>query len=248
MDAVYLYNKYGSPIGYDSWLNVSRLLDFVCTHWDQPDEGIWEVRGGPRHFVYSKMMCWVALDRGIRMADKRGFPADRIKWMETRDCIYREVMRRGWNEEIGSFVQSYESSVVDASALLMSTVFFLSPTDQRMNATVNRIMEDLASDSLVFRYQYSGVASDGLPGEEGTFTLCSFWLVDALTKLGRLEEARLMFEKILSYANHLGLYTEELSVTGEPLGNFPQAFSHLGLINSAYNLDRALNSGRSSMD
>jgi len=248
MDAVYLYNKYGSPIGYDSWLNVSRLLDFVCAHWDQPDEGIWEVRGGPRHFVYSKMMCWVALDRGIRMADKRGFPADRIKWMETRDCIYREVMRRGWNEEIGSFVQSYESSVVDASALLMSTVFFLSPTDQRMNATVNRIMEDLASDSLVFRYQYSGVASDGLPGEEGTFTLCSFWLVDALTKLGRLEEARLMFEKILSYANHLGLYTEELSVTGEPLGNFPQAFSHLGLINSAYNLDRALNSRRTSME
>lgn len=248
MDAVYLYNKYGSPIGYDSWLNVSQLLDFVCAHWDQPDEGIWEVRGGPRHFVYSKMMCWVALDRGIRMADKRGFPADRIKWMETRDCIYREVMRRGWNEELGSFVQSYESSVVDASALLMSTVFFLSPTDQRMNATVNRIMQDLASDSLVFRYQFSGVESDGLPGEEGTFTLCSFWLVDALTRLGRLEEARLMFEKILSYANHLGLYTEELSITGEPLGNFPQAFSHLGLINSAYNLDRALNSRRTSME
>ncbi|MBP8117656.1 MAG: glycoside hydrolase family 15 protein, partial [Nitrospira sp.] len=133
-------------------------------------------------------------------------------------------------------------------ALLMSTVFFLSPTDQRMNATVNRIMEDLASDSLVFRYQHSGVTSDGLPGEEGTFTLCSFWLVDALTRLGRLEEARLMFEKILSYANHLGLYTEELSVTGEPLGNFPQAFSHLGLINSAYNLDRALNSRRTSME
>ena len=244
MDAAYLYNKHGSPLGYDSWLNLSRLLDFVCANWEQPDEGIWEVRGGAQQFVYSKMMCWVALDRGLRLADQRGFPANRTTWMETRDRIYREVMRRGWDEKAGSFVQSYGSCAVDASALLMPLVFFVSPTDHRMNATVNRILQDLVFDSLVFRYQPSSAAPDGLSGAEGTFTLCSFWLVEALTRLGRLEEARLMFETILSYANHLGLYAEQLSVTGEPLGNFPQAFSHIGLISSALRLDRALSGSR----
>lgn len=245
MDAAYLYNKYGSPISYDSWMGLSRLLDYVCANWDQPDEGIWEVRGGQQQFVYSKVMCWVALDRGIRLADKRGFPADRIKWMDVRDRIYRDVMRYGWDDERRSFVQVYGGHALDASTLVLPLVFFLSPTDPRMQSTIERIKSSLASDALVFRYLQEEAAADGLPGEEGTFTLCSFWLVEALTRAGRLEEARLIFEKILSYANHLGLYAEELSLTGEHLGNFPQAFAHIGLISAAYNLDRALGSQRS---
>ncbi len=244
MDAAYLYNKYGSPISYDSWMGLSRLLDYVCANWEQPDEGIWEVRGGQRQFVYSKVMCWVALDRGIRLADKRGFPADRAKWMDVRDRIYHDVMRRGWHRECRSFVQEYDGDALDASALVMPLVFFVSPTDPRMQSTIEQIQSRLVSDALVFRYLQDEAAPDGLPGEEGTFTLCSFWLVEALTRAGRLEEARLIFEKVLSYANHVGLYAEELSVTGEHLGNFPQAFAHIGLISAAYNLDRALGSSR----
>lgn len=246
MDAAYLYNKHGSPISYDSWIGLSRLLEYVCAHWDQPDEGVWEVRGGPRQFVYSKVMCWVALDRGIRLADKRGFPADRTKWTDVRDRIYLTVMSRGWNRELASFVQEYDGVALDASALVFPLVFFLSPTDPRMNTTLERLQSDLVSDALVFRYLPDHAAPDGLSGQEGTFTLCSFWMVEALTRAGRLEEARLMFEKILSYANHLGLYAEELSVTGEHLGNFPQALAHIGLISAAYNLDRALGSHRTA--
>ncbi len=244
MDAAYLYNKYGSPISYDSWIGLSRLVEFVCANWDQPDEGVWEVRGGPRQFVYSKVMCWVALDRGIRLADKRGFPADRVKWMDLRDRIYLDVMRRGWSHELNSFVQEYDGSALDASALVFPLVFFLSPTDPRMQTTLERLRANLASDALVFRYLPEEGAPDGLPGQEGTFTLCSFWMVEALTRAGQLEKARLLFEKMLSYANHVGLYAEELSVTGDQLGNFPQAFAHIGLISAAYNLDRALSSPR----
>ncbi|MDH4152147.1 MAG: glycoside hydrolase family 15 protein [Nitrospira sp.] len=244
MDAAYLYNKHGSPISYDMWISLSRLVTYVCDNWDQPDEGVWEVRGGARQFVYSKVMCWVALDRGIRLADKRGFPADRAKWMDMRDRIYLDVMRRGWNHELNSFVQEYGGSALDASALVFPLVFFLSPTDPRMQTTLERLRANLASDTLVFRYLPEKAAPDGLPGQEGTFTLCSFWMVEALTRAGQLEEARLLFEKMLSYANHVGLYAEELSVTGEQLGNFPQAFAHIGLISAAYNLDRALSSAR----
>ncbi len=247
MDAAYLYNKHGSPISYDSWMGLSRLLDYVCANWDQPDEGVWEVRGGQRQFVYSKVMCWVALDRGIRLADKRGFPADRTKWIDARDRIYHDVMNRGWSRELSTFVQEYGSDALDASALIMPLVFFVSPTDPRMRSTIERLRAGLVSDALMFRYLPKEAAPDGLPGEEGTFTLCSFWLVEALTREGRLDEARLIFEKILSYANHLGLYAEELSVTGEQLGNFPQAFAHIGLISAAYNLDRALGSQRMSI-
>lgn len=240
MDAAYLYNKHGSPISYDLWRNLARLLDYVCDNWERPDDGIWEVRGGPQHFVYSKVMCWVALDRGIRLADKRGFPADRARWIATRDRIYTHVMTHGWNREIQSFAQTDDGSEVDASTLIMPLVFFVSPTDPRMASTLDRIMSDLVSDSLVHRYRPKEAAPDGLPGDEGTFNLCTFWLVEALTRAGRLAEARLMFEKMLSHANHLGLYGEELSLTGRHLGNFPQAFTHIGLISAAYNLDRAL--------
>ena len=241
MDAVYVYNKHGSPISYDLWTNLCRLLDYVCTNWEQPDEGIWEVRGGRRHFVYSKVMCWVALDRGIRLADSRGYPGNRARWMAERDRIYTDVMQKGWNPKVGAFVQSYGSEALDASNLIMPLVFFVSPTDPRMLSTIDRTLEQLALGSLVYRYEVGKAASDGLEGEEGTFSLCTFWLVEALTRAGRLSEARLIFEKMLSYTNHLRLYAEEVSHTGEQLGNFPQAFTHFGLITAASNLDLALN-------
>lgn len=246
MDAVYLYNKHGSSISHDLWSNLCRLLDYVCVHWQEPDEGIWEVRGGRRHFVYSKVMCWVALDRGIRLADKRGFPGNRTRWMAERDRIYHQVMDQGWNPEVGAFVQHYGSRALDAANLIMPLVFFVSPTDPRILSTIDRTLEQLALGSLVYRYDIHTAASDGLEGEEGTFSMCTFWLVEALTKAGRLSEARLIFEKMLSYANHLRLYAEEVSHSGEQLGNFPQAFTHFGLITAACNLDLALNTKRAS--
>ena len=249
MDAVYLYNKYGTPISFELWRHVRRTLNWVCDNWQRPDESIWEPRGGPYQAVYSKLMCWVALDRGVRLADKRSFPSDRERWLRVRDQIYEEIMERGWNEELGTFVQGYDSDALDAATLLMPLVFFLSPTDPRMLRTLEAIRQPphkggLVSDSLVFRYNLHHSA-DGLMGEEGTFNMCTFWLVEALTRAGqtdpkKLEEARLTFERMLGYANHLGLYAEETGPSGEALGNFPQAFTHLSLISAAFNLDRAL--------
>ena len=249
MDAVYLYNKHGEPISYEFWTHLRGLINWVCKNWTRTDEGIWEVRGGRRHFVYSKIMSWVAVDRGLRLADKRSFPADRQLWIETRDTIYEEIMERGWNPKVNSFVQSYGSESLDASNLVMPLVFLMSPTDPRMLATldaINRSPKDggLVSNSLVYRYNVE-TSPDGLTGNEGTFNMCSFWLVEALTRAGRtdskrLDEARLMFEKMLGYANHVGLYAEETGSKGEALGNFPQAFTHLALISAAFNLDRTL--------
>ncbi|MEC4673206.1 MAG: glycoside hydrolase family 15 protein [Nitrospirota bacterium] len=241
MDAVFHYNKHGSSISFDLWMNLCRLLDYVCNNWESPDEGIWEVRGGRRHFVYSKVMCWVALDRGIRLADQRGFPGNRARWTHERDRIYIDVMERGWNEQVGAFVQHYDTTALDAANLIMPLVFFVSPTDPRMISTLDRTLEQLTMGSLVYRYRIGEAAPDGLEGDEGTFSMCTFWLVEALTKAGRLREARLIFEKMLSYSNHLRLFAEEVSHTGEQLGNFPQAFTHFGLISAATNLDHALN-------
>ena len=251
MDSVYLYNKYGTPISYDLWAYLRRLVGWVCDNWHLEDEGVWENRGGRQHFVYSKLMCWVALDRALRLADKRSFPADRDRWLRCRDQIYEEIITKGWSEERQAFVQAYGSHSLDASNLIMPLVFFLSPTDPRMLKTIdaiNRSPENggLASNGLVYRYDVE-VTPDGLTGEEGTFNICTFWLVEALTRAGkvdpaRLEEARLMFEQMLGYANHLGLYAEQTGHTGEALGNFPQAFTHLALISAAFNLDRALGS------
>jgi GH15 family glucan-1,4-alpha-glucosidase len=241
LDSIYLYNKYGAPISYDLWSNLQRLLEYVCDNWQRPDAGIWEVRGEPRHFVYSKLMCWVALDRGLRLANKRSFPANQERWLKTRDAIYCEIMEKGWNEKLGAFVQYYGSDRLDASALLMPLVFFVSPRDPRMLQTVHRIEKHLTLDPLVHRYTTPGDSSaDGVTGHEGAFSICTFWLVEALTRAGRLEEARLMFEKMLGYANHVGLFAEEVGHCGEALGNYPQAFTHLGLISAAYNLNRAL--------
>lgn len=249
MDAVYLYNKYGAPISYDFWVKLRMCLDWLCDNWHRPDEGIWEVRSGKQHFVYSKLMCWVALDRGLRLSDKRSFPCDREKWLKTRDTIYEEIMSRGWNRDRQSFVQSYDSHALDAANLLMPLVFFLSPADPRMLKTLDAILQSpdkggLVANSLVYRYNLD-VSADGLSGEEGTFNICTFWLVEALTRAGKfkhekLDEARLMFERMLGFANHVGLYAEETGYGGEGLGNFPQAFTHLALISAAFNLDRAL--------
>ncbi len=249
MDSVYLFNKYGSPISFDLWTHLARLVDWVCDNWRRPDEGIWETRGGRRHFVYSKLMCWVAIDRGLRLADKRSFPADRGRWLACRDAIYLDVMGKGWSESRKAFVQAYGSEALDASNLIMPLVFFLSPTDPKMISTLEGVMRSpreggLLSDGLVYRYDVERT-SDGLPGDEGTFNMCSFWLVEALTRAGRadrrkLEEARLLFERILGYANHLGLFGEQTGAAGRALGNYPQALTHLALISAAYNLDRTL--------
>ncbi len=249
LDSVYLYNKYRSPIGYDFWIHLHKLLDYTCNHWTEPDEGVWEVRGGRKHFTYSKMMCWVALDRGLRLAEKRSFPADRQRWREQRDQIYKEIISKSWNREREAFVQYYGSDSLDASNLIMPLVFFLSPDDPRMLKTLDATIKSpnkggLVSNSLVYRYNLNETG-DGIKGEEGTFSMCSFWLVEALTRAGRtdpakLDQARLIFEQMLGYANHLGLYGEQIGHSGEALGNFPQAFTHLGLISAAYNLDRAL--------
>ena len=257
LDAVYLYDKYGTPIAWDFWTDIVRYVDWVCDNWQRPDEGIWEVRGEKEHFVYSKLMCWVALDRALRLADKRSLPAPRQRWMETRDTIYATIQERGWNEERGAFVQAFGSDALDASNLLMPLVFFTGPTDPRMLSTLRETLkapEDggLTSDCLVWRYNLHEV-DDGVSGaaggadEEGAFNLCSFWLVEALARAGRvhpelLDKAHILFAKMLGYANHLGLFAEMTGLRGQALGNFPQAFSHLGLISAAFNLDRTLDS------
>lgn len=240
MDSVYLYNKFGELISYDFWRNLTRLIDWVCDNWQQPDEGIWEVRGGAHEFLYSRVMCWVALDRGIRLAMKRSFPAPLARWIETRDRIYCDVYNAFWDRELQSFVQFKGSKAVDASALLMPLVKFIGSTDPRWRSTLKTINQTLVEDSLVYRYNVMKGANSGFPGGEGTFAMCSFWNVECLARTGDLKQARFDFEKTLGYANHLGLYSEELGLTGEQLGNFPQAFTHLGLISAAHYLDRRL--------
>ncbi|MBJ7454887.1 MAG: glycoside hydrolase family 15 protein [Thermoleophilia bacterium] len=240
MDAVYLSNKQ-EPISWELWTSLRRLLDWLAENWQRPDEGIWEVRGGRRHFVYSRLMCWVAFERAMRMQSQRGLPGNTIRWRAVRDEIYEEIMAKGWSEERQSFVQYYGGTVLDASNLLMPLVKFIGPRDPRMLATLAAIERDLVSDSLVYRYDPQKASDDGLGGtEEGSFSLCSFWLVECLTRAGRTEDARLVFEKMLTYANDLGLFAEEVGDTGEALGNFPQAFTHLGLISAAWDLNKAL--------
>jgi GH15 family glucan-1,4-alpha-glucosidase len=239
IDSVYLYNKYGAPIFHETWGSLRRIVDWLCENWDQADEGIWETRGGQKDFTYSRLMCWVALERAIRMNRARGLPGDIVRWLAERDRVYNQIMTRGWSEERGAFVQHYGSDVLDASILLMPLTLFIAPRDPRWLSTLDVIGGELVSDSLVYRYNVEA-SPDGLRGDEGTFSMCSFWYVEALTRAGRIDDARLAFEKMLTYANHLGLYSEEIGPTGELLGNFPQAFTHLALISAAYNLDRTL--------
>jgi len=240
MDAVYLYNKFGEPISHDLWHNLMRLIEFVLAHWREPDEGIWEVRGGRKEFLISRIMCWVALDRAIRLAHERSFPAPLDRWYAVRNEVYQDVFDSFWDPARRTFVQHQGAQTTDAASLLMPLVNFISPTDPRWLSTLRAIERDLVEDSLVFRYRPHEAAPDGLAGEEGTFNMCSFWYVEALARSGDVDQARFIFEKMLGYANHLGLYSEELGPRGEHLGNFPQALSHLALISAADCLDRAM--------
>ncbi len=243
LDSVFLYNKYGDPISYDFWKNLEKQIDWLAENWNQPDEGIWEVRGGRKHFLFSRLQCWVAFDRAIKIASNRSFPING-KWQTERDEIFNSIYSDFWNEEKGAFMQYPGASTVDASALLMPLVRFIGPKDPRWLSTLKRIEEELVTDSLVYRYRPEVAAPDGFHGHEGTFSMCTFWYVECLSRAGELEKARFYFEKMLGYANHLGLYSEQLGYHGEHLGNFPQAFTHLGLISAAYNLDKQLNDSR----
>lgn len=246
MDSVYIYNKYGEPISIDLWENLTRLIDWVCNNWQKQDEGIWEVRSGKQEFLYSRLMCWVAIDRGIRLAQKRSFPAPLEKWYKIRDTIYHEIVKGFWNPAIKAFVQYKGASALDASCLLMPMVKFVGPTDPKWISTMNSIKKNLVDDSLVYRYRVGNEVQDGLIGEEGTFNLCSFWYVECLSRGGDVHQARFFFEKMLGYANHLGLFAEEMGADGRQLGNFPQAFTHLALISAAINLNKNLSTHKIS--
>jgi GH15 family glucan-1,4-alpha-glucosidase len=247
LDALLHADDAGLYMAHRGWQAVAGMVDWVCEHWDQADEGIWETRGGRKDFTYGRFQSWVALDRAIRLAERHGRPADIIRWRTERDQVYRQVMERGFNSRTGAFTQHYGGDVLDSSLLLMPLMGFVSPGDPMWLSTLEAMDRELVSDSLVYRYNPSA-SPDGLPGAEGTFSLCTFWYVDALSRSGRLAEAQLVFEKMHTYANHVGLYSEEIGVTGEQLGNFPQAFSHLSLINAAINLDIRLDHGAGRAD
>jgi pentatricopeptide repeat protein len=240
MDSVYLYNKYGQPISYDLWEALSRQLEWLEKHWEDPDEGIWEGRGARQRYTYSALMTWVAFERAQRIARQRGMPAPIERWRDTAGAAYRFVQEMCYAPEHGAYMRNPGSDTLDAALLVMPLVKFASPTDPRFLSTVRRIEETLVSDSLVHRYRIDG--SDGFTDSEGTFNLCSFWYVEALSRAGRVGEARYVFEKMVTQANHVGLYSEEIGPAGEALGNFPQAFTHLALISAATNLDRSIRS------
>lgn len=241
MDAIYLSNKYGDGISHDDWQGVHRILNWLSKNWKRPDEGIWEVRGGRRNFLHSRLMCWVAFDRAVRLGDKRSLAGPFAEWRATRDEISNDIFTNFWDESQQSFVQYQGSSCLDASTLLMPLMRFISPVDPRWLSTMAAIEKALTEDSLVYRYDTRGTPIDGLQGMEGSFTACSFWFIECLARSHQLEKARLLFDKMLGYANHLGLYSEQLGSSGQHLGNFPQAFTHLAVISAASYLDRALN-------
>jgi GH15 family glucan-1,4-alpha-glucosidase len=242
MDAIALADADGVLLTHQSWLQMASTIDWLCEHWDQPDEGIWETRGGRKDFLYGRVQAWVALDRAVKLARGRARPGRVERWIAERDAVYNQIFERGWNAKTGGFTQYYGSDVLDSSLLMMPLQGLISPRDPMWLSTLKAIDRELVSDSLVYRYNPSA-SPDGLDGDEGTFSLCTFWYVEALARAGRLEEASLTFEKMHTYANHLGLYSEEIGRTGEQLGNFPQAFSHLALITAAVNLDYQLDHG-----
>jgi GH15 family glucan-1,4-alpha-glucosidase len=239
LDSIFFADARGIQVGHRGWIAIRELLDWLTEHWDQPEEGIWETRGGRKDFTYGRLMSWVALDRGIRLAASHGRPAALDRWIAARDAIYDQIMKKGWNPQRGAFVQHYGGEVLDSSLLRMSSVGFIAPRDPLWASTLEAMDEELVTDSLVYRYD-PGASPDGLQGSEGTFSLCSFMYVDALARAGRLDDARLAFEKMLTYANHVGLFSEEIALTGEQIGNFPQAFTHLALVDAAITLDETL--------
>ncbi len=240
MDSVYLANKYGRSSSYDDWQGIVRLIDWLGMNWQRPDAGIWEGRGEAKQFLHSRVMCWVAVDRAIRLAQKRSFPAPLPDWNALRVAIHASIHDGFWREDLQSFVSYPGAEAPDGSMLLMPLVRFISPCDPRWVGTMALVQRTLVEDALVFRRTPGDRALDGLEGEEGSFLACSFWYVECLARMGQVTEARLLFEKLLGYANPLGLYAEELSPTGRHQGNFPQALTHLALISAASFLDRAL--------
>jgi GH15 family glucan-1,4-alpha-glucosidase len=243
LDSVFIYDKHGEPISYDFWMNLTTLVEWVCKNWKKPDEGIWEVRGGAQPFLYSRAMCWLAIDRAMQIARRRSFPAPLVRWHKTRDDIYKNIYETFWNSKLNSFVQYRGAETMDAAALLLPLVKFISPTDPRWKSTLKAIEKKLVEDSLVYRYDPEKAAPDGMTGREGTFSMCSFWYVECLARGNDLKQARFIFEKALGYANHLGLYAEQLGPCGEHLGNFPQALTHIALISAAWTLNEKLSEG-----
>nr|WP_269459478.1 glycoside hydrolase family 15 protein [Micromonospora coxensis] len=243
LNCLHLADAEGLRGSYEEWRNITKVLDWLCDHWDQPEDGIWETRGGRQDFTYGRLMSWVAFDRGIRLAGRHGRPGDTTRWTAARDAAYEQIMTRGFHPGRQAFVQHYATDVLDASLLAMPAVGFVAPSDPMWQSTLRAMDEELVSDSLVYRYD-PAASPDGLPGAEGTFTMCSFWYVQALAESGRLDDARLTFDKMLTYSSDLGLYSEEIAPSGEQVGNFPQAFSHLSLINAAGTLDRLLDARR----
>jgi GH15 family glucan-1,4-alpha-glucosidase len=240
MDAVYLANKYGEAISYEGWKHATRQVDYVCEHWQDKDVGIWEMRGDDKHFLHSRLMCWVALDRALRLAYKRSLSAPFDRWNQVRQAIHDDIWENFWDAERGHFVQHKGSINLDASMLLMPLVRFVGASDPRWLSTLDAIERTLVRDGMVYRYRNDDDQHDGLAGEEGAFTACSFWYVECLARAGRVEQAHLEFEQLLRYANPLGLYAEEFDARGHHLGNTPQALSHLALISAASFLDRKL--------
>ena len=239
LDSLYAADRAGIPIGHRGWTELSGVLDWLVDNWDQPEEGIWETRGGRKDFTYGRAMSWVAFDRAIRLAADLGRPAPFERWSRARDSIYEQIMAKGWNPDRAAFVQHYGSTVLDSSLLRVSGLGLISPLDPLWTSTLDAMRDELVSDSLVYRYD-PAASPDGLEGSEGTFSLCTFSWVDALARAGLLDEARLVFEKMLTYANHVGLFSEEIALNGDQIGNFPQAFTHLSLIDAALTLDAAL--------
>ncbi|MEZ4341672.1 MAG: glycoside hydrolase family 15 protein [Nitrospirales bacterium] len=240
MDSVYLSNKHGRLISYDLWKNLTRLIDWVCDHWQVEDHGVWEFRGQPREFLYSRLFCWVAIDRGIRLAKQRSFPGAIGRWERVRDEIYQEVMQDFWNPERKCFVQCKGSQILDASSLMMPLVKFVSPMDPRWLLTLQAIESHLVEDSLVYRFREKNQDLDELPKEHGSFSMCTFWYIECLSRAGDVQKAHFLFDKMLGHANHLGIFGEAIGPGMAQLGNFPQALTHLALISAAYELNRRM--------
>ncbi|THH40370.1 glycoside hydrolase family 15 protein [Neolewinella litorea] len=238
IDTIYLYNKAGGSITHQFWQSIVVLVEYVVEHWRDADHGIWEVRSGKQRFLHSAVCCWVAIDRAMKIADDRSLPCPMDEWRKVRNEIYAEIFNDFWNEELQSYVQYKGSDVLDASALLMPLLRFVSSQEPRWLKTFDAIEKNLSADVLIFRYKLEHGASDGLEGDEGAFAICSFWYVECLARIGQLDKATVVFEKMLGYANHLGLLSEEIGLHGEQLGNFPQAFSHLSLISAAFQIDK----------
>jgi GH15 family glucan-1,4-alpha-glucosidase len=241
LDSIWLADRHGIRVGHPGWVKLAQVTDWLCDNGTSPMRASGN-RGGRQNFTYGRLQCWVALDRMVRLAREHGRPADPARWVEERDRIYQQIMERGWNPDRRAFTQHDQTEVLDASLLMLPLVGFVAPRDPLWLSTLDAMEGELVSDSLVYRYDPSA-SPDGLLGHEGTFSICTFWYVDALARSGRLEQARLTLEKMFTYANHLGLYAEEIGQTGEQLGNFPQAFTHLSLINAAINLDHQLDHG-----